>query len=44
MPNYECPDDCGRTYQSIKAAMNCPCQSIDGYGYPRAVRGGEWLP
>lgn len=28
MSSYPCPDECGRAYQSVKAAMLCQC---DGY-------------
>lgn len=44
MPNYECPDDCGKTYQSIKAALMCRCQYENEHGYPVYVHGSDWLP
>ena len=44
MPSYECPDDCGKTYQSIKAALTCDCDKYDRNGYPVYVHGSDWLP
>lgn len=41
---HECPDGCGRTYGSIKAAMLCPCDQYDTNGYQRPVKGSDWLP
>lgn len=34
---YHCPDECGRTYGSIKAAMLCQCDQYDRNGYEREV-------
>lgn len=29
---HECPEGCGRSYQSIRAAMLCQCEQYDQYG------------
>lgn len=36
---YECPEGCGRTYQSIRAAMLCQCDRYDPHGYPKPEPG-----
>lgn len=33
---YDCPEGCGRTYQSVKAALLCPCDKYDQNGYERS--------
>lgn len=32
---YDCLDSCGKTYQSLKAAMSCDCDRFDAHGYER---------
>lgn len=32
---HECPEGCGRSYQSIRAAMLCQCEHYDTNGYPK---------
>ena len=39
MSEYACPDDCGRTYGSIKAAMLCQCDAYDHNGRERESPG-----
>lgn len=41
---YPCPDECGKTWQSLKAALMCPCDREDVYGQPLQVKGGDWIP
>lgn len=35
MSEIPCPDGCGRTYQSIKAATLCQCDQYDPWGYEK---------
>lgn len=37
MSSYPCPDECGRIYGSIKAAMLCQCDQYDRNGRKRAA-------
>lgn len=39
---YLC-EECGTPYTSPAAMMHC-CLTEDRNGYPRSVRGTDWLP
>lgn len=41
---YPCLDECGKVWQSLAAAMQCPCDHEDAHGYPKQEHGTDWLP